>query len=75
MQCLKKIYSKIFLNRPWTLDYQKPCKEPGELCTVVFALKVTEPANECVCMWMGGDTTNPLPPNNRFRNNLCKDDS
>ncbi len=47
-----KYSSKIFLNRPWTLDYQKPCKEPGEQCTVVFELIVTEPANECV--WMGG---------------------
>ncbi len=29
-------------------------EEPGEQCTVVFALIVTEPATECVCVWGGG---------------------
>jgi hypothetical protein len=45
-------------------------EEPGELCIVVFALIVTEPATECMCEG-GGDYI--LIP--RFRNNLCKDDN
>ncbi len=58
-------------------------EEPREQCTVVFALIVTDPASECVCLCLwtgcregGGATTPPcLPPTSRFRNNLCKDDS
>ncbi len=40
-------------------------EEPGDQCTVVFALTVTGPATG------GGDP----PPSSQFRNNLCKDDS
>jgi hypothetical protein len=30
-------------------------EELGEQCTVVFALIVTKPASECVCVWgVGG---------------------
>jgi hypothetical protein len=47
-------------------------EDPGEQCTVVFALIVTEPASECVCK--GGGAT-PPPPTSRFLNILCKDDS
>jgi hypothetical protein len=32
--------------------------EPGEQCPVVFALLVTEPASECVCV--GGGASPPL---------------
>jgi hypothetical protein len=37
-------------------------EEPGEQCTVVFALIFTEPANECVCVcvWGRGVATPPL---------------
>jgi hypothetical protein len=45
-------------------------EEPGEQCTVVFALIVTELASTCV-----GVSSTPPPPPNRFRNSLCKDDS
>ncbi len=59
-------------------------EEPGEQCTVVFALIVTEPASECVCRGGGGGGWGaapppppppPPPPTRRFRNNLWKDDS
>jgi hypothetical protein len=33
-------------------------EEPGEQCTVVVALIVTEPASECVCGGNGGPVTN-----------------
>jgi hypothetical protein len=45
-------------------------EEPGEQCTVVFALTVTEPAGRWRGVWQ-----QPPPPTSRFRNNLCKDDS
>ncbi len=35
-------------------------EEPGEQCTVVFALIVTEPDGEYVCV-EGGDATPPPP--------------
>jgi hypothetical protein len=44
-------------------------EESGEQGTVVFALIVTEPASESVCMWPH------LNPSSRFYNNLCKDDT
>jgi hypothetical protein len=34
-------------------------EEPGEHCTVVFALIVMEPAGECVC---GGEVAKTPPP-------------
>ena len=36
-------------------------EEPGEQYTVVFALIVTEPANECLCVWRGWGVANLLP--------------
>jgi hypothetical protein len=33
---------------------ERGAEESGEQCTVVFALIVTEPASECVCVWVGG---------------------
>ncbi len=51
-------------------------EEPGEQCTVVFALIVTEQATEGVFREGGGLLQpSPPPPSTRFRNNLCKDDS
>ncbi len=51
-------------------------EEPGEQCTVVFALIVKEPISERV---EGFDAPPPPPrpvtPTSRFRNNLRKDDS
>jgi hypothetical protein len=32
-------------------------EEPGEQCTVVFALIVTEPASECVCVYCSPDSS------------------
>ncbi len=56
-----------------------PVEESREQCTVVFALIVTEPDSENVCVEEveggGGFLHSPLPPNNRFRDNLCKDDN
>jgi hypothetical protein len=46
-------------------------EEPGEQCTVVFALIVTEPASQCECVVGGGGGGAP----SRFLNNICKDDS
>jgi hypothetical protein len=44
-----------------------PMEEPGEQCTVVFTLIVTELASECC---------NPSPPSHyQVRNSSCKDDS
>jgi hypothetical protein len=49
--------------------------ESGEQSRVVFALIVTEPASECVCV-EGGMVASALPPpTSMFRNNLFKDDS
>ncbi len=39
---------KIYHHSPFTME------ESGEQCTVVFALIVTEPASECVCVCVGG---------------------
>jgi hypothetical protein len=51
-------------------------EEPGEHCTVVFALIVTELAGECVGVGVGSFLTPPPPhTTSRFRNTLCKDDS
>jgi hypothetical protein len=36
-------------------------EEPGEKCTVVFALIITEPASECVCFGWGGMVAIPTP--------------
>jgi hypothetical protein len=49
-------------------------EEPGEQCTVVFALTVKEPlANVCACVYVewggGGCYTPPSPSIYRFRNN------
>jgi hypothetical protein len=49
-------------------------EEPGEQCTVVFALIVTEPSCECDVGWWRVAIP-PLPPTIQFPNNLCKDDS
>jgi hypothetical protein len=46
-------------------------EQPGEQFNV-FALIVMEPPSDCVCM--GGGRCYFLSTN-RFRNNLCKDDS
>jgi hypothetical protein len=46
-------------------------EEPGERCTVAFALIVTEQASECVCE---GGVLHP-PITSCFHNNSCKDDS
>ncbi len=55
----------------------QPVEEPGEQCTVVFALIVTEPAGECMCVGGGGCYIYPPSPllYSRLRNNLWKDDS
>jgi hypothetical protein len=46
----------------------KIIEESGEHCTVVFALIVTEPVNECVCRWGGGGGVVYTPtPSNRCR--------
>jgi hypothetical protein len=37
-------------------------EESREQCTVVFALIVTKPASECVCLWMAGVAVPPPPP-------------
>ncbi len=37
-------------NKPKLLERGGIMEEPGEQCTVVFALIVTEPASECVCV-------------------------
>jgi hypothetical protein len=60
---------RIQVRESWV----SPVEEPGEQCTVVFALLVTEPAGECVCG--GGGVLHPLPPTSQFGNSLCKDDS
>ncbi len=52
------------------LQFIPAMEEPGEQCTVVFALIVLEPASESVYVGL----LHPLPTS-RFRNNLCKDDS
>jgi hypothetical protein len=51
-------------------------EEPEEQCTVVFAFMDTESASDSVGEMGGGGgvAAPPLLPNNRFRNNLCKDD-
>jgi hypothetical protein len=36
-------------------------EEPGNQCTVVFALIVTEPASECVCVWREAGAAKPPP--------------
>jgi hypothetical protein len=47
-------------------------EEPGEQCTVVFKLIVTEPASECVCV---GVKAPPSPTIAGSETNACKDDS
>jgi hypothetical protein len=37
-------------------------EEPGEQCTVVFALIVTGLASKCVCVCGGGGVATPSPP-------------
>jgi hypothetical protein len=44
-------------------------EEPGEQCTVVFALIVTELASG------GGGAATTSPPTSQFRFHSCKDDS
>jgi hypothetical protein len=52
-------------------------EDPGEQCTVVFALIVPGPSSECVCTVYGGSGCRCClpPPPRRFCNNLCKEDS
>jgi hypothetical protein len=45
-------------NKPKLLERGGIMEEPGEQCTVVFALIVTEPDGEYVCV-EGGDATPP----------------
>jgi hypothetical protein len=51
-------------------------EEPGEQCTVVFALVVTEPDSDSVCLkgGMEGGLLHPipLPPTIGFRNNFMQ---
>jgi hypothetical protein len=44
-------------------------EEPGELCTVVFALIGTEPASECMCGGRSGSRPSPLPKANSVKFN------
>jgi hypothetical protein len=44
--------------RPWV----SAMEEPGEQDTVVFALIVTEPASQRVCVGGGGGAATPPPP-------------
>jgi hypothetical protein len=37
-------------------------EEPGEQCTVVFTLAVTEPASECVCVCEESGGGSCIPP-------------
>jgi hypothetical protein len=59
------------------VERQRNRDDSGEQSTVVFALIVTEPASECVCVeWGGGVALSPPPRHaNRFYNSFCKDDS
>jgi hypothetical protein len=44
-----RVLVKIESTCPISLSTVKDMEEPGEQCTVVFALIVTEPARRCVC--------------------------
>ncbi len=46
----------------WVQLWVGPMEEPGEQCTVVFALIGTELASECVCGEGGGVVDAPPPP-------------
>ncbi len=39
----------LMLNSIASRLFPRIIEEPGEQCTVVFALILTEPASECVC--------------------------
>jgi hypothetical protein len=51
--------SKRVLLPPFWSKRAETMEEPGEHCTVVFALIVMEPAGECVC---GGEVAKTPPP-------------